>query len=273
MREALSEFPRNYEIMNNLARALFYLRDDEGFPKEVISLCERIIRDCRNNATVSSAINTLARTYALTGDSEKAQKYANMLPPMEYSRERALEWALEGEERNERLQTDTLQYLLLLTEKMGGRLGWEAGPFRSYENDPPSSEQIISICQTLIDVLKVIFPDENYLLLNGRIAEAYRRMALEYACMRDRDKTMETLLLCEKYGDKFDEDAKKNLKYTSIFFDRLHFDGSELVRHGDKNENARTLRKLEKWDCFNFMRSDKEFKELCDRIRKKAGKE
>ncbi len=217
MREALSEFPRNYGFMNNLARTLFHIRNDESFPKEVISLCERIIRDCRDNATVSSAINTLARTYALTGDSEKAQKYANMLPPMKYSRERALEWALEGEERNERLQTDTLQYLLLMTEKMGGRLGWEAGPFRSYENEPPSSEQRITICQTMIDMLKVIFPDENYLLLNGRIAEAYRRMALEYARMRDRDKTMETLLLCEKYGDKFDEDAVKNSKYTSIF--------------------------------------------------------
>ncbi len=75
-----------------------------------------------------------------------------------------------------------------------------------------------------------------------------------------------------KHGDKFDEEIGKNLPYTSVFFDRLTFKDDGIVRHVDNSESSRTLRKLQRWDDFNFMRNSEEFKELENHLKEKAEK-
>ncbi len=86
----------------------------------------------------------------------------------------------------------------------------------------------------------------------------------------DKENAMKHLYLAEKHGDKFDEEIGKNLPYTSVFFDRITFNNNGIVRHVDSSEAARTLRKLQRWDSFNFMRNSKEFKEFENRIKDKA---
>lgn len=157
-----------------------------------------------------------------------------------------------------------------MTARFMGRTGPNDGGLFTNMGKDLTPKKEIGIFQAVIDIFKIIFPDENYLAVNGRIAECHRLIARVYAMTKDRENTMKHLYLAEKHGDKFDEEVNKNLPYTSIFFDRLTFNSYGVVRHVDSTETARTLRKLHKWDCFDFMRDSKEFKEFEKRIEEKA---
>lgn len=270
MRKALAEFPRNYGFMDRLARSLFYCMTNNEVFNELVALCNRIINTCRDTEFVCSARETLARAYAKHGDKENAMKYALSLPYAEYSREYALEWALDGEKQYENIQRNAFDQMLDMTARFMGRTGPNGGGLSTDMGKDLTPEQKIKIYQTVIDIFKVIFPDENYLIVNGRIAECHRLIARVYATENDKENAMKHLYLAEKHGDKFDEEIGKNLPYTSVFFDRLTFHGNGIIRHVDSSEASRTLRKLQRWDCFNFMRGSEEFKEFEKRIQEKA---
>lgn len=271
MRRALTEFPKNYEFMLNLARSMFYrINGDEDFD-EIISLCTRIITNCKNNDIVCSALDTLVRAYSKVGNTEKALEFANILPSMKYSKEKALAWALTGEERNIQIQKNVFQYMDLLTAGIIGCTGPANGGLYVDMGNEFSSEQKLSILQICIEILKIMFPDGNYLLMNGRLALAHRFKARIYAQMGDKINAMQELLETEKCADKFEEEKYKNLKYTTVFFDRLSFK-YEGTRHWDASEHGRILRNLLQWDCFDFMRNDSDFKKFKDRIEEKAKK-
>jgi transcriptional regulator with XRE-family HTH domain len=271
MRKALTEFPKNYEFMLNLARSMFYRINGEKDFKEIISLCTRIITNCKNNDIVCSALDTLVRTYSKVGNSEKALEYANILPSMKYSKEKALAWALTGEERNIQMQNNVFQYMNLLTAGIIGCLGPANGGFYVDMGDEFSPEQKLSILQMSIDILKIMFPDGNYLVMNGRLAHAHRFKARIYAQMGDKANAMQELLEAEKCADKFEEEKDKNLKYTTPFFNRLTFKYVG-TRHWDGSEHGRIYRKLLQWDCFDFMRNDDDFKVFFKRIEEKRKK-
>lgn len=270
MRKALAEFPRNYGFMNKLARSLFYCIKKNEDLSELSALCNRIINTCRDTDLVCSAKETLVRAYAKLGDRENAMKYALTLPHIEYSREFALEWALDGEDQYSAIQKNAFSQLLDMTARIIGRTGPNKGGLFTDMGKDLTPEQKINIYQTVIDIFKVIFPDENYLVINGRIAECHRLIARIYATENDMENTMKHLYLAEKHGDKFDEEIGKNLPYTSVFFDRLTFNANGIVRHVDSSEASRTLRKLQRWDDFNFMRNSEEFKDFEKRMKEKA---
>lgn len=270
MRKALEEFPRNFRFMSNMARSLFYCMDSDEDFHELVSLCERVISDCKNGMLVCDATETLARAYSKIGDSQNAIKYAEQLPPIAFSKEFALEWALDGEERNEILQRNAFEFMLCMTARFMGRTGPQNGGFLAEMGKELTPSQRISVLQSVLDIIRIIFPDENYLLVNGRVAEIHSHMARVYAQEGDRKKAIDHLYLWEKYADRFDGEKDKNLRYTSIFFDRLSFDGTRITRHHDKNENSRILRKLNKWECFDSMRNDVEFKKFYKRIEEKV---
>lgn len=272
MRKALAEFPRNYGFMDRLARSLFYcIKKDEDF-SELVALCNRIINTCRDAELVCSATETLVRAYAKQGDKKSSLKYANTLPYVGYAREYALEWSLDGEEQYWAIQKNAFDQMLDMTARFMGRTGHNNGGLITDMGKDLKPEQAIGIYQTVIDIFKLIFPDENYLIVNGRIAECHRLIARVYAKEKDKENTMKHLYLAEKHGDKFDEEINKNLSYTSVFFDRLTFNGNGSVRHIDSSETERTIRKLEKWDCFDFMRDSEEFKAFEKRIKGKTRK-
>ncbi len=270
MRKALAEFPRNYDFMNNLARSLFYcIKNDDDF-NELAALCNRIIRGCHDADLVCSATYTLARAYAKQGDKENALKYANKLPHISYAREYALEWAYDGEDRNKVIQTNTFDAMCRMINGFRGRTGANnGGLFADMGNDLAPGQEI-DVYKTVLEILKIVFPDENYLIMNGAAADCHRYIARVYAMEKDKENAMKHLYLAEKYGDKLNESINKNLPYTSIFFDRITFANDGIARHADSSEDARTLRRLREWDCFDFMRGDDEFMEFEERIKEKA---
>lgn len=266
MREAVCEYPHNYEFMNNLARSLFRMY----YLDEAIALCKIIILNSRDEFIRCSAIQTIVRAYAIIGEKELSVKYAKMLPPMRFSQEYALEWALCGEERNYQIQCNAMELLADISAKLLSRAGKGAGP-HAFLDDNLTMQQELDVYKTVEKLLTSVFDDDNYGVINGRLAQIHRFTARCYAKAGDVCETMKHLRLSEEYADKFEDNNNKGTKYTSLLFDRLSFDFSG-TRHGDSNEHGRILRKIRQWDCFDFIRDTPEFKEFEERIEQKANR-
>ncbi|MCD8181044.1 MAG: helix-turn-helix domain-containing protein [Firmicutes bacterium] len=270
MRTALKEYPRNYEFMDNLARSIFHSISDNKDFDEIISLDGRIIKDCNDTTIVCSAIYNIVRAYSYMGEYKKAKQYANMLPTYKHSREEALIWALEdGVERDIQAQNNGFEYMLSAFDTLLERSGMGAGAL-SHRSAPLTDEQEIMIYNTIEQLYNMIFSDGNYLAVNGKLAQIHRFKARFYARHLEKEKAMAELLMAEKCADDFENQKNKDIKYTSVFFDRLTFETDDYVRHWDSSEHGRILRKINQWDCFDFIRNEPEFAALKERMESKV---
>ncbi len=130
-REAVQRFPGDFDCLSELAAALNAAAYADGFEddekeaniREVISICERILRDCTDTKNRDSAIQLLTFSYANENysfaDEETALKYAKMGGDLYCSRQVLVPHAYYREEskteRRKHIQQNMLQYADLLT--------------------------------------------------------------------------------------------------------------------------------------------------------------
>ena len=121
LREGLAEFPKNERLLITLADTLYeagwrrhkewLYYDDEGFIQhsydvhksneywaESIKICEYLVDNATNKATVTKAIHILVELYRIVGDGEKAIAYAQKMPELNNCREILLAAASDGKE-------------------------------------------------------------------------------------------------------------------------------------------------------------------------------
>lgn len=87
LKNALSKYPNNFEIMKELKNALlmFYCAKDgeRGYLlDEIIDLCEKILNKCSDEKIRESAIGDLVFVYPRVGKIEKARELAEKQPSM-----------------------------------------------------------------------------------------------------------------------------------------------------------------------------------------------
>ncbi|MBQ3528375.1 MAG: helix-turn-helix transcriptional regulator [Clostridia bacterium] len=121
LREGLAEFPQNERLIITLAETLseagwrrhkeWLYYDDEGFIQhsydvhksneywaESIKLCEYLVSNAADNATVTRAIHILVLLYRNIGENDKAIAYAKKMPELKNCRELLLTAAADGKE-------------------------------------------------------------------------------------------------------------------------------------------------------------------------------
>ena len=121
LREGLAEFPQNERLIITLAETLseagwrrhkeWLYYDDEGFIQhsydvhksneywvESIKLCEYLVSNAADNATVTRAIHILVLLYRNIGENAKAIAYAKKMPELKNCREILLSAASDGKE-------------------------------------------------------------------------------------------------------------------------------------------------------------------------------
>lgn len=114
-REGVKEYPNNYVLLDKLMYALFVSGDDDGnipewkenmekYDAEITALGERIMKYCPDLNIRLEATSRLAFNHCLQGRKEIGRKIFETLPPMEYSRESQIWWALEDNEKLSFLQ-------------------------------------------------------------------------------------------------------------------------------------------------------------------------
>ncbi len=262
MRRALAEYPNNFVFVNYLARSLYRCADINKNAKEIISLCERILEDCKVDSLRFSALQTMARIYNDTGEKETALKYANEIPSMLSSKEFVLTGILTGEERVRQLQENIFYF----TYNAGKALTYLASNYYGI-GESLSCEEKIRLLKAANTLYKTIIDDGNYLILNGKFYWHYCMIAKNYCLMGDTDMAMENLLAAEKAAieaDKFFYSGKEK-QYTALCVNRLKSNPKQAVKHWE-GSNCEKLCKLMRHTGFDAMRDTLEFKALEHRL-------
>lgn len=106
LRNAIQEFPNDYELLYSLAKTLCYTKEPYVFLnkeekqknlKESISICKRILGVCMDDYLRFRTIHVLAKAYKEIGEEEKAIETANKLPLARDSRDMVLPDILKEE--------------------------------------------------------------------------------------------------------------------------------------------------------------------------------
>ena len=112
LRNAIQEFPNNYDLLYCLARTLcftkkpyVFLNEEEKQKnlRESISICKRILVDCTDDNLRFRSLQVLARAYKDIGEKEKAIETANKLPLARDSRDMVLPEILDEEARSNQI--------------------------------------------------------------------------------------------------------------------------------------------------------------------------
>ena len=254
MRDALAEYPRNYKFMNWLARSLYRCETD-CHTTEIISLCERILDECTIDTIRFSALQTIARTYNLIGQREKALEYAYEMPEISQSREFFLNEILDDEEGLLQLQKN----IFFLTYNAGKSISCLAKNYR----DRYTPEERIKLFETANAIYEDIADDGNYLLLNGKFHWYHTKIALNYCILNDADKAMEHLYKAADAAKKMDDflNTGKTEKFTSVFLDHISLDPNMILKHWT-GSHTEMLQKHLKSNAFKLLEDRADFKEL-----------
>ena len=186
LREGLVEFPQNERLLLALADTLseagwrryreWLYYDDEGFIQhrsdvhkknefwsESIKICESLVANAKDSATVNRAIHILVLLYRNMGENEKAIAYAQKMPKLEDSREVLLVAAADGKEEVKFIG----ELLLKLAEQFSQKLIY--GLFsqkRHFESDLP-----IEKIKGVIQLFHLLCDDGNMGPYHGDLVE------------------------------------------------------------------------------------------------------
>lgn len=111
-RKAAKEFPRDWELQNQLMYALFVSGSDDGdienwqenqakYKQEIIDIGNNIIEHCTDDVIRLEAKSRLGFHYCELGELEKGKEVFNSLPTIDSCKESMMYWALRGEERKQ----------------------------------------------------------------------------------------------------------------------------------------------------------------------------
>lgn len=263
MREAIDEYPHNYDFMNKLARSLYRTSTDDNTMDEVISLCKTIILNSRDEDVRCSAIQTAARAYHKKGMDDKAIEYVNRLPSGISSREFYISEFLPKNERKKQLQEN----IFFLTFNAGKMITYLLSYKRGAGNDYTAEEriQLLEIANTLY---KTVAYDGNYLMFNGKFYWHHAWIAGAYCQIGEYDKAMENLLTAEKYAVDMDKfvNCKEKVKYTSKLLDCVVANPDGVSKHWTGSHRQKLAAQMSEWEEFKPIRERKEYKELLDRL-------
>lgn len=262
MREALAEYPRNFHIMKNLADALWTegtgsdsrQKQNQEYFAEAIGLCERILEDCTEDGIRHDAIEILCRSYAETGQREKAVALASTMPCMYRSSDSLLGSILEGEERLKKGQENIHAHIELACVT----LAWNARNFGG------SNDEKIFAFETAIKIYEAIYHDGNLLFYHTRLAQFYRELA-EYCTHKNPDAAMAHLLSAEKHAVASDKAKEKPAKYTSVFLNKTVYNPEETTKNYTETDIKFLLKNLE-LPGFSALSENPEFVRLRERL-------
>ena len=252
-REAVQKYPHNFHCLSRLATSIYVASHDtdEQNLKEVIAICERILKDCTDNDIRNSALSLLVYTYSQLENEEKAVEYANMGGGFHHCRDILLEHAYSH-------KTET---------------GWKKKKEKQHYNNlylmdhlccniylaiNRSPEEEIFACETAIKLWTALIYDENFLFYHCRISDVYAILALNHAKLGHREEALENLKKAFEHARKHDEIPAGKQFFTSVFVSLASSDSSKSA----KNYTETQTELIQGWldnAAYDFIRNDAAF--------------
>ena len=275
LRNAIQEFPNNYELLGGLARNLHHYGDSlEGeekqkYLKESISISERILQDCLDDETRFGTLQGLAYTYKSAGEREKAIETANRLPFLYCTNTVVLGTLFEGEKQFSHLKSNVKMYADLFTRDLS-ILAREK--YRD-KTDVESLNKKITLYRKAITIWDILFEEKDYGFYHVRLYEYYWYLADNYAILKDEENTLDCIEKSAKHAIIHDNEHEYTGK-ISLINEKEPSDSNEFysTRTAEYNNSYELLNYL-KYKQFDFVRDTKRFKAVIAELEKYAKKE
>ncbi|MCL1884065.1 MAG: helix-turn-helix transcriptional regulator [Defluviitaleaceae bacterium] len=266
LRKALAEYPRNFNIMQGLAKELGQLGFNDGntpiieFLTEAITLAERVLEDCTDEPTRHNAIQTLCFAYRDIGQKEKAVALAKKIPPLHRSADFLLGMILDGDEKVFQMQKNIETY----TDEIGRILDYMPRDSQFALN---IDEKIICI-ETAINLYKTIFYDENYLFYHIRLTDCFFKLAA-YNAEKNPKIAIHHLLAAEKHLLASEGVLDKTANYTTVFLNKCTHEPANTCKSFTDSERELFIKNLDR-NCFKPLHENIEFLQLKNRFTMEA---
>lgn len=262
-REAVQKYPGDFHCLHELAYALHqtvYCGGDADLiqrnASEAIAICERILRDCKENYFRESAIQTLVQLYSFKefpfASEKKAVEYALMAGSFISCREKLLEFAyFTDESRGKRVQLkhdNILNYMDSLCSNLC---------YGNYD----TQEDKINACNAALTLWSTLIYDGNYQFYHCRIQKIYLLLAYCYANLQKHTETLESLKKALFHTRAYDNLPEGERNYTSVF---IKLSVSNRASHSKNyvETNEETVKSHMKRKAFAFLHNDPDFLEL-----------
>lgn len=249
---AAAEFPNDCRVlagwMNAVAAKAIWPcpKEDAG---QIAALGKRILAESTDTKLREDAIQTLCYTYCSIGETKDALRYADMGGSITATREGLSAFALEGEDGVKATQ-EYLISLLFAAASAASLLPTKANL---------SAAEEISAYRFGIDLMKLLFPDDNMGFYANEPSRLYACISRVYAKEKDQQGTLAALENCAKYA-RIAAKAERTpaFSYTAFMVSRLRNDPAGEVKN--YAGNACGLRRKELgWAGYDFVRKDGRF--------------
>jgi transcriptional regulator with XRE-family HTH domain len=267
MRKALSEYPRNYKFMLNLAFALIdhngtdeqvAKSKKEGYADEALLLCERIMEDCTEDVIRHGAIQILCTNYPSYSKTDRAIELANQMPSMVHSRDNLLGEIYSGKNKIRQLQ-ENIKTSIDLAAANFIRLAFD----REIGKDLTPKEKI-EFVRASNKLYETLFSDSNYLFYYKVFAWNYRRIAELQCSHGEKMQAIKSLEKALQYAKEFDNLPDKG-KYTSIFLNQCEYEKETTGKNWIGTESDMLFHRLNE-SVFDSIRELPDFKKLLSQL-------
>ena len=268
-RNAISRYPADFEIKENLAVCLYHLWHDTqnaDLIKEIENLCSSVVAECKDEDTRYDAIYVLISIYDDTKQVEKAMQAVNLLAPMKYCREFAKSSGI-GDGNTELYIQDEI-------DKLTDGLGTAISNYPLHDelsNDPSTWDKKIEMLTVSNQLYKMIYGD-NLMFYHVRLSRNYWLISTYQMAQGKSEETLASLEKMCYHAVEYDKSYISNHGkfYTSIFTDKLVYpepgkDFHEL-EHADSYYMLDRLQSS-RYDC---IREDARFVAIVNRLKQYA---
>jgi len=270
LRNAVNEFPNDYNLLSDLAYYLGSCNKREDTIKEAISINERILADCTDDHIRYGVIQKLAYDYNSIGEKEKAIKTANKLPYWALTSDRLLRDIYDGDDRISHLKYNIPHYC----DEITSAIKLFAGTKYGYDTSIDGGKKRIELYKKAIKIYEIIFENGDYGFYNGRMKDLYLSAAQNYILINDFDSALDDLEKAADYAIAFDT-MPEVFTHTSLLSENNKFSKAKnLGKVYDYNESYQILHNhLLANERFDPIRETERFKAVVAKLEQYAKKE
>lgn len=207
--EALKKYPNNWDLKSRILGIYHFQtangeETDEYYQQKAIELGNHILDKCNIDKYRYSAIETLCFVYNWTNQTDKAIQIVEKLPDSFVTSDYLMLDLVKGSERN----IKCAEYITTLIELFH---------FAIYSMRL-SVEDTIAARKKEIEILNVIFDNDDLYWYNTLVSDAYEEIARMYARINNKEemiKNLEKAFECGKRKDEIQKEGKV-LTHTSV---------------------------------------------------------
>lgn len=217
---AYNEFPNDFSIIQKYISSLTYdpyCKNYQGIAKheeELMKLCNYVLDECNIDEVRYSALSIISSIYREKGNIDKALEYANRFPKSTCAE---LECENIFDIGTEQWWYWVRKNIVNLTEK----LQFKIRNCALYSNKSPEAK--IKLLQKAVDLIKLVYDDNDYGFSNLHLCELYIWIANQYIELKDWENAAKFLDFGLSYVKQYDEIPKVYIHTSIVFWIRRKF--------------------------------------------------